>query len=213
MSAAPAPISEKAETILVGASTIVLRRVAPAMTAPDQGALRPAEKSRYAVEVDGTLHGHIAYPYGFDAVWEAYSLGRCTPGRPGPVRLFGPLSPAGAFVRRDRRDLARLFPDWIAQGLAPTEAEIAAYAAAEIEARALRQAEAAREHAAREAERERVRAEISAANAARENERAERLAALRGLRERGSNTLTNAEIDALEWAIETLASGTPRRIA
>ena len=210
MSAAPATIRETVETIRVGASAIVLRRVAPTMTGPDQGALRPAEKSRYAVEVDGILRGHIAYPYGFDAVWEAYSLGRCTPGRPGPVRLLGPLSPDGCFVRRDRRELARLFPDWIARGLAPTEAEIADHAAAESEARTLREAEAARERAAEAADRERLRAQASAARAVRESEQAERLATLRRLRDREPGSLTNAEIDALEWAIDSLVAHTPR---
>lgn len=204
------PARETGEVIQVGASTIVLRRVAPAMTDPGQGALRAAEKSRYAVEVDGTLRGHIAYPYGFDAVWEAYSLGGCAAGRPEPVRLFGPLSAAGAFVRRDRRELARLFPDWIARGLAPTEAQIAECTAAAAEARALREAEAALERAAEDADRQRLRAQVAAAQAAREREHAERLATLRRLRERAAGPLTNAEIDALEWAIDSLATRRPR---
>lgn len=103
-----------------------------------------------------------------------------------------------------RDDLARQFPGWIAAGRAPSLAELTAFRESDGVVREREAQEAAREREAAEIRRAELRATLKARQAAERNAVAERLATLDGLRARGAQLLSNAEIDALAWAIEQL---------
>lgn len=156
------------------------------------------QKSLFAVTVDGAPRGRLQLPTGFGTCWEAWSLGRVdipTWDNDRPRMINGRRD-----GRRDQRPPQEVLADFAAavrKGLAPTAEEIAAFVL-EKEERRRRDDEATAARIRREDERRR-----------REDDercklRAERLETLKGLRQRLSAQLTNAETAALVDVIQAI---------
>jgi hypothetical protein len=179
--------------------------VEPQIAAPAQRGSDGRERSRYQVEVDGILRGHIVYIQSWYGSWEALSLGALTRQGGQPQRLNSLFSTDGTPYQSPTRDgLAARFPEWIAAGRAPSPDELAAYRRREEAARAKDDEDALVARREEDARRTALRTQIAAQKAEAHATASERIAILETLRARGASILSNAEIEALAWAIDQL---------
>jgi hypothetical protein len=205
MTAAILTRDKPARTLTVDGHRIALFSVEPQVAAPMVRDSDGRERSRYRVEVDGIVRGHIVYIQSWYGSWEALNLGPLTRQGRHPERLNAIVSADGSPYQKPTRDsLARAFPGWIAAGRAPSHEELAAHRASDASAKQ-RESEVARnERQAEEGRWATLRAELAAKEQAKAAEIRDRLASLEALQARGEPILTNAEIEALAWAIERL---------
>ncbi len=171
-------------------------------------------RSRYAVEVDGVIRGHVAYPAGVGGRWRAWTLGNVSRRHThrDVVRRKDLSDPDSS---RDGRDgLALRFAGWAEAGLAPTASEVRAVhegMATEDDAEAASWAATKAAYDAHDAERrvaETARRESEWREARQRRVRARE--ALQSIREGLRTSLSNAELAGVEDALAELA-GEPAR--
>ncbi len=185
---------------------IALIRIAPRCPTAT-GDAEGRERSRYRVEVDGIVRGHIIYVQSWYGSWEARSLGALARDTDRETRLDSPFSVDGTpFQKPSRDDLARRFPGWITAGRAPSAEELATFRHRSEAERQDENRKTVEEAARQSANRARQREVVRTLDAARQIAEADRMATLQALRERAAPVLTNQEIDALDWAISALGT-------